>query len=95
MQLAGSGQEFAIGADSRIDHCKLQHESLNAYHVAAMSVARTLVMRLEGLWAAVTVIWRGGPLLFGAYALVGAVPAVVVGLRLIQRNRAEATAVHA
>lgn len=36
---------------------------------AAMSVARTLVMRLEGLWAAVTVIWRGGPLLFGAYAL--------------------------
>ncbi|CAH0169078.1 hypothetical protein [Microbacterium foliorum] len=36
---------------------------------AAMSVARTLVMRLEGLWAAVTVIWRGGPLLYGAYAL--------------------------
>ena len=36
---------------------------------AVMSVARTLVMRLEGLWAAVTVIWRGGPLLFGAYAL--------------------------
>jgi hypothetical protein len=36
---------------------------------AAMSIARTLVMRLEGLWAAVTVIWRGGPLLFGAYAL--------------------------
>lgn len=35
----------------------------------AMSVARTLVMRLEGLVAAVTVIWRGGPLLFGAYAL--------------------------
>lgn len=31
------------------------------------------------------------PLLFGAYALVGAVPTVVVGLRLVQRNRAEAT----
>lgn len=36
---------------------------------AAMGVARTLIMRLEGLWAAVTVIWRGGPLLFGAFAL--------------------------
>ncbi|WP_341933510.1 hypothetical protein MRBLWO14_002526 [Microbacterium sp. LWO14-1.2] len=35
----------------------------------AMSIARTLVMRLEGLWAAVAVIWRGGPLLFGAYVL--------------------------
>lgn len=34
-----------------------------------MSVARTLVMRLEGLWAAVALVWRGGPLLFGAYAL--------------------------
>lgn len=32
------------------------------------------------------------PLLFAAYAVVGAVPAVVIGLRLIQRNRAEATA---
>lgn len=30
------------------------------------------------------------PLAHGAFALVGAVPAVVVGLRLIQRNRAEA-----
>lgn len=36
---------------------------------AALSIARTLVMRLEGLWAAVAVIWRGGPLLFGVYAL--------------------------
>jgi hypothetical protein len=32
------------------------------------------------------------PLPFAAFALVGAVPAVVIGLRLIQRNRAEATA---
>lgn len=40
-----------------------------AFRGAAMSIARTLVMRLEGLWAAVTVIWRGGPLLFGAFAL--------------------------
>ncbi|MFJ4222936.1 hypothetical protein [Microbacterium sp. NPDC089695] len=36
---------------------------------AVVSIARTIVMRLEGLWAAVAVIWRGGPLLFGAYAL--------------------------
>ncbi|WP_324275766.1 hypothetical protein [Blastococcus brunescens] len=32
------------------------------------------------------------PLPFAAFALVGAIPAVVVGTRLIQRNRAEATA---
>lgn len=31
------------------------------------------------------------PVLFGAYALVGAVPAFAVGLRMIQRSRAEAT----
>jgi Fe-S cluster assembly protein SufD len=30
--------EFVIGADSRIDHCKLQQESLNAFHVATMTV---------------------------------------------------------
>ncbi|MGY1752058.1 hypothetical protein [Blastococcus sp. SYSU D01042] len=32
------------------------------------------------------------PLLFAGYAVVGAVPAVVIGLRMIQRNRAEAAA---
>ena len=31
------------------------------------------------------------PLPFAAFALVGAVPAIAVGLRLIQRNRAEAS----
>ncbi|MEV7608436.1 hypothetical protein AB0N61_03040 [Microbacterium sp. NPDC089320] len=36
---------------------------------AAVGLARTVVMRLEGLWAAVTVIWRGGPLLYGAFTL--------------------------
>lgn len=36
---------------------------------AALGIARTIVMRLEGLWAAVTVIWRGGPLLYGGFAL--------------------------
>ena len=32
------------------------------------------------------------PVLFGAYALVGAVPAGVIGLRMIQRSRVEAAA---
>jgi hypothetical protein len=32
------------------------------------------------------------PLLYAGFALVGAVPAVVIGLRMIQRNRAEAPA---
>ncbi|TKJ18111.1 hypothetical protein [Blastococcus sp. CCUG 61487] len=31
------------------------------------------------------------PLLFGAYAVIGAVPVVAIGLRLIQRHRAEPT----
>jgi hypothetical protein len=39
-----------------------------------------------GLSAALTF----DPLLYGGFALIGAVPAVVVGLRMIQRNRAEA-----
>jgi Fe-S cluster assembly protein SufD len=30
--------EFVIGADSRIDHCKLQQESLAAHHIASMAV---------------------------------------------------------
>ena len=30
--------EFVTGADCRIDHCKLQQESLSAYHVATMQV---------------------------------------------------------
>ena len=32
------------------------------------------------------------PLLYAGFALVGAVPLVLVGLRMIQRNRAEAAA---
>ena len=30
--------EIVCGADCRIDHCKLQQESMSAYHVAAMQV---------------------------------------------------------
>lgn len=30
--------EIVAGQDSRIDHCRLQHESTKAYHVAAMQV---------------------------------------------------------
>ncbi|MFB7250079.1 hypothetical protein [Microbacterium sp. NPDC056234] len=32
-------------------------------------LARTLTRRFEDLWAGVAVVWRGGPVLFGAYAL--------------------------
>lgn len=35
----------------------------------ARSLARTLVVRLESLWAAAAVIWRGGPVTFGTTAL--------------------------
>lgn len=33
------------------------------------TLARTLLQRLESLWAAVALVWRGGPLLFGVFAL--------------------------
>jgi len=36
---------------------------------AVGSLARTLLQRFEDLWAAVAAIWRGGPLLFGTFAL--------------------------
>lgn len=48
---------------------------LAALRGTAVTLTRTLLLRLESLWAAVAVIWRGGPLLFGmfvlAYALWG------------------------
>jgi Fe-S cluster assembly protein SufD len=36
--LTNAVTEIVCGADCRIDHCKLQYESLSAYHVAAMQV---------------------------------------------------------
>ncbi|MGW8483142.1 hypothetical protein ACWGJP_08370 [Microbacterium sp. NPDC055903] len=52
---------------------------------AASTLARTLVLRLESLWAAVAVIWRGGPLLFGCTALAYALWALLErsGSRLV------------
>lgn len=44
--------------------------SATALRGAARSFARALIIRLEGLWAAAAVIWRGGPVLFGTTALV-------------------------
>jgi hypothetical protein len=35
----------------------------------ATTLARSLMQRFESLWAAVAVIWRGGPVLFGAIVL--------------------------
>ena len=49
---------------------RLSGWSDRALRGTARSLARTLVVRLEGLWAAAAVIWRGGPALFGATALV-------------------------
>ena len=46
---------------------------LDALRGTAATVSRSLLNRLESLWAAIAVIWRGGPMLFGgvvcAYAL--------------------------
>src|SRR5439155_23664090 len=36
--LTNAVTEIVCGDDCRIDHCKLQHESMAAYHVAAMQV---------------------------------------------------------
>lgn len=50
---------------------------------AVGSLSRTLLQRLEDLWAAIAAIWRGGPLLFGLFACVYAVWALAerVGAR--------------
>ena len=48
---------------------RLGRWSDDALRGTARSLARTLVVRLEGLWAAAAVIWRGGPVTFGATAL--------------------------
>lgn len=50
--------EIVCGDDCRIDHCKLQHESLQAYHVAAMQVvlgrATTFVSHAASLGSRIT-----------------------------------------
>lgn len=42
---------------------------LSALRGTAATLSRTLLQRFESLWAAVAVVWRGGPVLFGAAAL--------------------------
>jgi hypothetical protein len=37
------------------------------------NLVRSLALRLEGLWAALALIWRGGPVVFGCTALAYAV----------------------
>ncbi|MFK4761788.1 hypothetical protein ACI3KS_12705 [Microbacterium sp. ZW T5_45] len=49
---------------------RLGRWSATALRGPARTLARTLVVRLESLWAAAAVIWRGGPALFGSAALV-------------------------
>src|SRR5688572_25163764 len=50
--------EIVCGADCRIDHCKLQHESLQAYHVATMQVilgrATTFVSHAASIGSRIT-----------------------------------------
>lgn len=48
---------------------RLDQWSDAALRGTARSLARTVVVRLEGLWAAAAVIWRGGPVNFGITAL--------------------------
>ncbi|GAB3595763.1 hypothetical protein [Microbacterium tumbae] len=64
------GTSFDIGS-------RLGQWSDSALRGTARSLARTLVMRLESLWAAVAVIWRGGPVLFGVAALAYALWALL------------------
>lgn len=67
--LTVAGVIFGTAFDSTPSFPRWAGGPRGAMRGAMMSVARTLVMRLEGLWAAVTVVWRGGPLLFGSFVL--------------------------
>lgn len=67
--LTVAGVIFGTTFDSTPSFPRWAGDAGGAMRGAMMSIARTLVMRLEGLWAAVTVIWRGGPVLFGAFVL--------------------------
>lgn len=41
----------------------------SALRGTASTLARSVLLRFESLWAAVALVWRGGPVLFGATAL--------------------------
>jgi len=43
--------------------------SLAALRGTAATLSRTMLQRFESLWAAVAVVWRGGPVIFGAAVL--------------------------
>ena len=43
---------------------------LHPRHGRIVALFRPFARRVEDLWAAVSAIWRGGPLIFGAFALV-------------------------
>ena len=42
---------------------------LAALRGTAATLSRTLLQRFESLWAAIAVVWRGGPVIFGAFVL--------------------------
>lgn len=64
---------------------RLGRWSETALHGTERSIARAVVARLESLWAAAAVMWRGGPALFGATALAYALWALAdrVGTRAV------------
>ncbi|WP_217181088.1 hypothetical protein [Streptomyces sp. AC495_CC817] len=68
--LAVAGVVYGAGFTTLPPVLRRRTESLRG---AVGSLSRALLQRLEDLWAAVAAIWRGGPLLFGLYAVVYAV----------------------
>ena len=63
--LAVAGVIYGAGLAALPDAVKRRTASLRG---AVGGLSRTLLQRLEDLWAAVAAIWRGGPLLFGVFA---------------------------
>lgn len=75
--LAVAGVIYGVGLAGVPSIVHRRTESLRG---AVGALARTLMQRLDGLWAAVAAIWRGGPVLFGIFAGAYAVWALATQL---------------
>ncbi|MGO2520498.1 MAG: hypothetical protein ACTH8F_10275 [Microbacterium sp.] len=64
--LAVAGVIYGTTFDSTPPALKRSRAALKG---TTAKLTRTLLRRFEDLWAAVSVIWRGGPMLIGAYVL--------------------------
>lgn len=82
--LAVAGVIYGAGFTSLPEGLQRRTDSLRG---AVGGLSRTLLQRLEDLWAAVAAIWRGGPVLFGVFAGVYALWALVerLGAREVLR----------